>query len=168
MLYLLIFDPNWPEGCFWGLDKFHPTRMRQHGLHTYYQVKMKWHSFWHRRSQAMPWGTWAILSSIEFVPAQPDCNILREDKQICLIKYMYMHIIRAKHLSIGSFLWSITQKWDSTDLIWDHVASAHLPSLCRLTERSRHQPLVPPYSCSPLWTLWKVSGVELTSTTKYA
>ena len=128
---------------------------------------MKWHSFWHRRSQAMPWGTWAILSSIEFVPAQPDCNILREDKQIFLIKYMYMHIIRAKYPKISLFTRSITQKWDSTDLIWAHVVSVHCPH-CRPTERSRRQPLVPPYSCSPLWTLWKVSGAELTSTTKYA
>ena len=128
---------------------------------------MKWRSLWHRRSQAMPWGTWAILSPIELATAQPDCNTLREDKQIFLIKYMYMHIIRAKHPKISLFTRSITQKWDSTDLIWAHVVSVHCPH-CRPTERSRRQPLVPPYSCSPLWTLWKVSGAELTSTTKYA
>jgi hypothetical protein len=29
------------------------------------------------RSQAMPWGTWAIFSPIEFATAQPDHNILR-------------------------------------------------------------------------------------------
>ena len=80
---------------------------------------------------------------------------------------MYMHIIRAKHPKISLFTRSITQKWDSTDLIWAHVVSVHCPH-CRPTERSRRQPLVPPYSCSPLWTLWKVSGAELTSTTKYA
>ena len=80
---------------------------------------------------------------------------------------MYMHFIRSKHPSMGLFLSSITQKWDSTDLIWGNVGSVHCPH-CRPTERFRHQPMVPPYSCSPLWTLWKVSGVELTSTTKYA
>jgi hypothetical protein len=35
--------------------------------------------------------------TIKFAPAQPDRNILSEDKQICLINYMYMHIIRAIH-----------------------------------------------------------------------
>ncbi len=79
---------------------------------------------------------------------------------------MYMHIIRVNHPQIGLLRWSITQKWDSTDLIWGNVVSNFWPH-CRPTERSRHQPLVPPYSCSSLWTLWKVSGVGFTSTKKY-
>ena len=115
----------------------------------------------------MPWGTWAIFSPIEFAPAQPDRNILREDKQMCLIKYELRHIIRVKHPSIGSFLWSVTQIWDLTDLLWATSHRSICPH-CRPAERSRHQPLALSYSCSLLWALWKVSGVEFNSTTKYS
>ena len=38
---------------------------------------------------------------------------------------------------------------------------------CRPTERSWYQLLVLPYSYSLLWALWKVSGVEFNSGTKY-
>ena len=127
---------------------------------------MKWHVPWHHRSEAMPWVTWAIFWPIEFATAQSDHDILREDKQIWLIEYMYMHIIRTKHPSISSFLWSITQKWDSTDLFWAKSLRSICPH-CRPAETSPHQLLVPPYSCSSLWTLWKVSGVKFTSGTKY-
>ena len=115
----------------------------------------------------MPWGTWAIFSPIEFATAQPDRNILREDKQICLIKYMYKHIIRVKHPSISSFLSSITQKLDSTDLIWATSRRSICPH-CRPAERSWHQPLALPCSCSLYWTLFEVAGVEFTSSTKYS
>ena len=78
-----------------------------------------------------------------------------------------MHIKRTKHPSIGSFKWSITQKWDSTDLIRAMSHRSICPH-CRPAERSPHQPLAIPCSCALWWTLLKVAGVDFTYSTKYS